>query len=171
NPGHPAERLAYILDDSQIPVLLSQAKLAGLLPATAAQVICLDADWWSVAQEGDENPAASAMAENAAYVIYTSGSTGQPKGVTVCHEGLSNLVEQQISAFGVSPRDRVLQFASLSFDASVFEIFMALGGGARLSLASEERLRPGADLCGLLRGEAISVVTLPPAVLSALDAA
>src|SRR6266508_1164454 len=171
NRSYPLERLAYMLADSQVPILLSQSKAAEHLPVTEAQVICLDSDWDEIAQEQDGNLAASVRGENLAYVIYTSGSTGQPKGVMVGHKGLCNLVKQQLSAFGVRPQNRVLQFASLSFDASVFESFMALGSGAILCLADEERLRPGTELCEMLRRDAIDVVTLPPVVLSTLEAA
>src|SRR6266508_1357144 len=171
NRSYPLERLAYMLADSQVPILLSQSKAAEHLPVTEAQVICLDSDWDEIAQEQDGNLAASVRGENLAYVIYTSGSTGQPKGVMVGHKGLCNLVKQQLSAFGVRPQNRVLQFASLNFYASVFESFMALGSGAILCLADEERLRPGTELCEMLRRDAIDVVTLPPVVLSTLEAA
>jgi len=170
NPNYPLERLAYLLDDSQVSILLSQASLAERLPATEAPLICLDDDWAMIDREEAENPAPMAVAGNLAYVIYTSGSTGYPKGVRICHEGLGNLVEQQILAFDLKPHDRVLQFASLSFDAAIFEILMAFGSGATLCLADEERLRPGTELRQLLESQAITVVTLPPAVLSVLDA-
>ncbi len=103
-----------------------------------------------------------------AYILYTSGSTGRPKGVVVSHSGLRNLVEAQIPLFDIRPGDRVLQFASPAFDASVSEIFTALVAGACLVLAPKNRLLPGPDLAGLLRDERISVVTLPPSALAAL---
>jgi amino acid adenylation domain-containing protein/FkbM family methyltransferase len=171
NPRYPLERVAYMMADSQVPLLLRRAGTAERLPGAKAQVICLDSDWETIAQEREENPATGTTGENPAYVIYTSGSTGQPKGVMVSHRGLCNLVEQQLPAFEVEPSDRALQFASLSFDASIFETFLAWGSGAILCLADEERLRPGAELYELLRSNAVSVVTLPPAVLSTLDAA
>jgi len=119
----------------------------------------------------NQQPAASDQlpaADNLAYVIYTSGSTRRPKGVLVAHQGLGNLAQAQIKAFGVRPESRILQFASFSFDASVSEIIMALLGGATLCLANSDNLRPGPDLIRLIREQAIDVVTLPPSALGVL---
>src|SRR5262249_56403374 len=81
DPDHPAERLAFMLEDTQAPVLLTQQALRERLPAKPARLVCLDADWPQIDQEPDANLAALANADNLAYVIYTSGSTGKPKGV------------------------------------------------------------------------------------------
>src|SRR5205085_1072250 len=102
---------------------------------------------------------------NVAYAIYTSGSTGQPKGVLVQHAALMNLAEAQIRAFHVTDRSRVLQFAPLSFDASVSEILMALCSGAELHLARRDALMPGPDLTKLLQARRITHLTLPPSAL------
>ena len=106
--------------------------------------------------------------QNAAYVIYTSGSTGTPKGVVIAHRGLCNLATAQIRAFNVQPSSRVLQFAALSFDASVTEFAMALLRGATLVIAPREDLMPGERLISLLRDNAITTVTFPPSVLALL---
>ncbi|NJN82946.1 MAG: amino acid adenylation domain-containing protein [Caldilineaceae bacterium] len=103
-----------------------------------------------------------------AYVIFTSGSTGKPKGVLVEHRGLCNLARVQIDAFDVLPGDRVLQFASFSFDAAVSEVAMALLAGATLILAQPDEMLPGPALARLLTKEAISTVTLPPSALAIL---
>ncbi|MEE8586949.1 MAG: amino acid adenylation domain-containing protein, partial [Acidobacteriota bacterium] len=105
---------------------------------------------------------------NLAYVIYTSGTTGWPKGVGVTHLGLSNLAEAQIEAFGLGPEDRVLQFASLSFDASIFEIVKGLRVGATLCLGRPEALLAGAALSRWLAEQAVTAVTLPPSVALSL---
>ena len=98
------------------------------------------------------------------YVIYTSGSTGRPKGVLLEHRGLCNLVQAQTEQFEIRSDSRVLQFASLNFDASVSEIFTALLVGAVLVVARKESMLPGAELVRLLQEQAVSVVTLPPSV-------
>src|SRR5262249_35827263 len=100
--------------------------------------------------------------------IYTSGSTGKPKGVMVEHKSLCNLVEAQKQAFNLGRQSRVLQFASLSFDASVWEIFSAFAAGGSLHVYGKERLVPGADLERVLREDQITMVTLPPSVLEML---
>ena len=109
-----------------------------------------------------ELPLVPAGESNLAYVIYTSGSTGRPKGVLLEHRGLVNVALEQQRLFGAGPGSRVLQFASLSFDAAVFELAMALGSGATLHLAPPDALLPGPPLLRTLREEAITIVTLPP---------
>jgi amino acid adenylation domain-containing protein/non-ribosomal peptide synthase protein (TIGR01720 family) len=168
DPSYPVERLSFMLADAAAPVLLTQARLADELPAGWAQVVCLDEDWdTSIAGESAENPAAAASPDNAAYVIYTSGSTGRPKGVVVQHRGLCNLAEAQIRDFEIEPHSRVLQFASLSFDASVSEVFTTLIAGATLCVPAPEVPLHGDSLVGLLREQSITTVTLPPSVLMA----
>ena len=106
-----------------------------------------------------------------AYVIYTSGSTGKPKGVQIEHGGFVNMIADQIRTFGVTADDRVLQFASCSFDASMSEIFMALLCGATLVVAPDDVIRDGQRFLDLIERERITVVTLPPSYLRALDRA
>src|SRR5262249_28355619 len=105
--------------------------------------------------------------ENLAYVIYTSGSTGKPKGVEVTHKGLSNVIRAQSLAFDIKPDHHILQFASLSFDASIFEMALAWGAGATLYLAKKESLL-GQNLAELLKEAAITTVVLSPSALSSL---
>jgi non-ribosomal peptide synthetase component F len=97
-----------------------------------------------------------------AYVIYTSGSTGQPKGVTVEHACVANIARTQQEVLGLCPESRILQFASMSFDASVWECTMAWGVGATLVLASKEQVLPGQALYDTLRSHGITHATLPP---------
>jgi amino acid adenylation domain-containing protein len=168
DPANPKARLAFMLEDAQVPVLLSQRSLVESLPQHSARVISLDTDWASIAQERAEKPTSGVTVDNLAYAIYTSGSTGRPKGGLIAHRGLISLSEAQIRAFGVGPGHRVLQFSSLSFDASIFETVMALGSGAALCLATRDVLLPGPGLIRLLRDLSITIVTLPPSVLAAL---
>src|ERR1044071_5418236 len=168
DPDYPRERIAFMLGDARVPVLLTLGDLAETLPPVDARVMKLDTDGALFSRESDENPQTVLEAETPAYVIYTSGSTGRPKGVVVTHRGLCNLTRAESHVYGVGPQDRILQFASPSFDASVFEIVMALCTGASLWLASREELLPGPGLIGLLKRQAITNVTLPPSALSAM---
>lgn len=168
DPAYPQERLAFMLSDSQIPILLTTQNLLAKLPDYSGQIICLDTNWEKIAQHSDENPTNDVTVENLAYLIYTSGSTGTPKGVLVTHEGLVNLTLDKIRTCRVQPDSRVLQFFSFSFDASIPEIVMALGSGAALHLATPEELLPGTALMQLLREQAITHITVPPSALAAL---
>ena len=137
-------------------------------PTSNLQLICLDTDWPAIAQEPDQNPRSSVDPSNLAYVIYTSGSTGRPKGAMLSHAGLSNLTAAQRQAFGIDGESRVLQFSPLSFDASVWETFMALANGAALCLARQEVLASGVELARLISEHQVSNVTLPPSVVRVL---
>ncbi|HEY3569188.1 MAG TPA: amino acid adenylation domain-containing protein, partial [Thermoanaerobaculia bacterium] len=167
DPAYPRERLAWLLDDSGIRVLLTREHLREVLPPHAAQVVLLDEE--PAESAGDLRPLSGP--ENLAYVIYTSGSTGRPKGVLVSHRGLDNLARAQTRLFEVGPHSRVLQFASMSFDASVSEIAMAFHAGAALCLAARRDLLPGPELVELLQRHRITTVTLPPSALAALPEA
>lgn len=168
DPTYPQERLAFMLADTQLPVLLTQRRLLTRLPIHQAQVFCLDSDDQTCCVESTTPLLSGVGPGNLAYVIYTSGSTGQPKGTLLAHRGLCNLLQAQIHAFGAHPAGRVLQFASLSFDASIWEIIMALGVGATLCLTPAQALPVGPDLLRLLQQQDITTVTLPPSVLAGL---
>ncbi|HEY9850992.1 MAG TPA: amino acid adenylation domain-containing protein [Leptolyngbyaceae cyanobacterium] len=170
DPAYPPERLAFMLKDAGVPLLLTQGQLVNSLPKYQGRIVCLDTDWDVIERQSEANPECSVKADNLAYTIYTSGSTGQPKGVLLAHSGLSNLVTAQIQVFNVQPNSRVLQFASLSFDASIWEVVMALMVGATLVLATRDSLLPGAALLELLRDSVITTVTLPPSILAVLPA-
>ncbi|HSK77696.1 MAG TPA: amino acid adenylation domain-containing protein [Thermoanaerobaculia bacterium] len=133
DPAYPAERLAFMLEDSGARVVLTQERLEGSLPASAAKVVRLDADW-----PVSEADLPEVDLSSPAYVIYTSGSTGRPKGVLVPHSALANYVRAAVEAYGIGAEDRVLQFASISFDTSAEEIYPALTAGATLVLRDEE---------------------------------
>jgi natural product biosynthesis luciferase-like monooxygenase protein/amino acid adenylation domain-containing protein len=168
--AYPLERLSFMLEDAQVSVLLTQQKLAATLPTTQwVQTICLDSDWDLIAEQSKSNTSGVAEADHLAYVIYTSGSTGRPKGVMVGHSGLCNMVTAQIQAFDVRSDSRVLQLASLSFDASVSEIFMALLAGGALYIGHRDSLMPGPELIRALRENEITTVTLPPSVLTVME--
>lgn len=131
DPGYPQERLAFMLSDTQVSVLLTQKELVAKLPTHTAFVICLDSDWNTIAQKKKENLSTSVTAENLAYVMYTSGSTGTPKGVSVIHRGVIRLVKETNYA-RLTAEEIILQLAPISFDASTFEIWGCLLNGGQL---------------------------------------
>ncbi|SEL58156.1 non-ribosomal peptide synthetase [Streptacidiphilus jiangxiensis] len=163
--AYPTERLAFMAADSGMTVLISQRELAGAVPFEG-RVLLVD-------DPADVTPS-SAMTDvtvdplQAAYVIYTSGSTGVPKGVTVHHDGLANMLQAQRDGLRPTPGDRVLQFASSSFDACVFELTWALANGACLVTAPKDALRAGPDLARTLREQRITAAVLPPTALAVM---
>jgi amino acid adenylation domain-containing protein len=164
DPQYPRERLAFLVEDSGISVLLTQERLFADLPGSAsADVVFLDADWERIAAEPDTAPESGVSPDNPAYIIYTSGSTGRPKGVVVPHRALAGFTGIACEAYGIGPDDAVLQFASVNFDASAEEIFPALVSGARLVLRTEEMLDSPEAFLGACREWGITVLDLPTA--------
>jgi amino acid adenylation domain-containing protein len=131
DPTYPKERLAFMLEDAQVLVLLTQARRVEALPFHRAKVTCLDADWDAIAQESYEKPVKGTKPENLTYAMYTSGSTGTPKGVSVPHRGVVRLVKESNYA-NLTAEEVLLQAAPISFDASTFEIWGTLLNGAQL---------------------------------------
>ncbi|MHC0061927.1 amino acid adenylation domain-containing protein [Nostoc sp. UIC 10890] len=168
DPEYPTERLAFMLEDAQVSILLTQQRLIDRLPEHQAKLICLDEAWEQIAQNNQDNPTSEVKAFHLANLIYTSGSTGKPKGVMVEHKGLCNLAQAQIQNFGLTSDSRVLQFASFSFDASISEILMALGSGATLYLGTKDSLLPGKPLIEQLSDRSITHITLPPSALAVM---
>jgi amino acid adenylation domain-containing protein len=171
DPSLPQERLNFMLADAHVSVLITRSNSVDRFKNLSLPIIDIDKDWSIITGYSQENPPNCVTLDNLAYVIYTSGSTGQPKCVAIEHRGLANLAQAQMDVFNIQPNHRILQFASLSFDASIFEIVMALRSGAALYLADKESLLPGQPLLELLRDRAITHVTLPPAVLAVLPLA
>ena len=123
-----------MLEDAGVSVLLTQNNLLAELPETTAQVICLDTQAATIAKRPQQNPTQTAEPDNLVYVIYTSGSTGKPKGVALGHGAVVNLIFAQTKVFGICNGERILQWSSINFDASVEQIFLALTTGAQLVL-------------------------------------
>ncbi len=183
DPNYPSDRLKFMLADSQVAIMLTQQSLVSLFNKGIGgdhqleepefikpKLICLDTDWESIATHSDEIPQSSVGANNLAYIIYTSGSTGKPKGVLVEHRGLCNVVKAQ-QVFNLQPENRILQFSSLSFDASIFEMLLAFGVGASLYIPDKIARQPGTSLIEYLQDKAIDTTIFPPAVLAILPAA
>ncbi len=140
DPNYPSDRLAYMLNDSQAKVLLTQQQLVDLLPNTRAKTICLDTDWELIGTESEENLHTQVKVNSLAYIIYTSGSTGKPKGVMIEHRSLVNFAQAARDEYGISECDRVLQAASISFDSAGEEIYPCLISGATLVLRTADML-------------------------------
>ena len=168
DPAYPPERLQFMLEDAQVRVLLTQQRLNAALPENSAVRVPIDGAWEQIAEHDGADVASDVGSHNVAYVIYTSGSTGRPKGVLIEHRGLLNLAQAQVDLFQLDSASRVLQFSSLSFDASIFEIVMAWYSGVTLYLGTRESLLPGPSLAQFLHEHAISIVTLPPSALVAM---
>ena len=131
DPSYPGERLAFMLDDAKVGVLLTQEKLLEAVPAQNVHTICLDRDWSTISEESEENPPNTTRPDNLAYVNYTSGSTGHPKGVEVPHRGVVRLVKNTNYA-ELNSEEVFLLFAPITFDLATFEIWGSLLNGARL---------------------------------------
>jgi len=158
DPTYPRERLAFMVEDSQTPVLLTQERLRDRLPATAARVLCLDAAWPAMMEERSDAPHDAGGAGNLAYVIYTSGSTGRPKGVCIEHRSVVRLVKGT-TYVDVTARDVFVQLAPLSFDAATFELWGSLLNGARLALAPPH-MPSLEELSRLLRRHRVTILWL-----------
>ncbi len=169
DPGYPSARLAFMLADSRAGLVVNRGGLPAGLPAIPAADLGDPQVAAAVAAAAPAGPPAAAGGQ-LAYVIYTSGSTGAPKGVAVVHGGLVNLAVAQTARLGVGAGSRVLLFASPGFDASVWELAMGLCPGACLVAAPVGELLAGAGLAALVAREAITHLTVPPAVLAGLAA-
>lgn len=163
------ERKQYILDDCKASIVLVDDE-AGL------ETLDSDIQWVNIISQreeieksGKENLEQNSTLNNLAYVIYTSGSTGRPKGVMIEHRGVVNLVMAQIDIFSIVQTDRTLQFANISFDASVSEIFVALVSGSTLVLTRSETLKDKELFLAYMRDMRISVITLPPSYISIFE--
>lgn len=169
DPHYPPERLKFMLEDAQVSTLLTHTAIATRFDGIAPTLVLFDRDRARIAQASSDNLLNRVTLTDLAYVIYTSGSTGQPKGVLIEHRGLANVAAAQIQILDLqsSQSARILQFASPSFDASIFEIVMAWGAGATLYFAPENA-RLGTALREYLYHQQITHATLPPAVLKTL---
>jgi amino acid adenylation domain-containing protein len=169
DPAYPADRIAFMVQDAKLACVLTESGLEDRLPGAAPR-LALDRLAPELARESADRVASDAGPDDLAYVIYTSGSTGRPKGAMIRHRSVANFATEQAAHFGVGPDDRVLQFASFSFDISVLETMLAFHCGARLVVADRESLRPGPELARTLAERAVTVAFLPQAVLRLADA-
>ncbi|MFB2921068.1 non-ribosomal peptide synthetase [Aerosakkonema funiforme] len=163
DPTYPTERLEYIISDAQISLLLTQEKLLDRFSNKGLEQVCLDRDWHKITLANRENPNRPVSPDNLAYTIYTSGSTGQPKGVIIEHQSLVNFAQAAIAQYGIERSDRVLQFASISFDAAAEEIYPCLLSGGTLVLRTDEMLSSIETFLKRCQEWKITVLDLPTA--------
>jgi len=144
DPSYPPDRLAFMVEDAQAPVLITQQHLVSRLPAQQARVICLDADAGVLAQQSPTDPISAVTADDLVYIIYTSGSTGRPKGVQITHGSLLNLVFWHQRTFKVTAADRATQLTSPAFDATGWELwpYLTMGPVSICSMMTAGSLLP-----------------------------
>lgn len=170
DPDYPKERLAFIIEDSNVSVILTQSQLMGLLPENSFRIICMDSDGESIAQQSTDNPISRTTMDNLAYVIYTSGSTGKPKGVLISHDSIANHCFYMKHFYELTENDCVLQFASFNFDASLEQILPPLIAGARLILRGAEVWSP-AEFQTKITDYGLTVINPPTAYWNQLNQA
>lgn len=163
DPAYSSQRLEFVLRDTAAPLVLTQQRHSGTLQEIAADTLCLDTGWSEIAGASSEKPQIEADPCNLAYVLYTSGSTGTPKGVMIEHRSLVSYIADAIRTFGIAVGDRVLQFASISFDTSAEELFTALVSGATLVLRNDAMLGSAARFLHECEAHGISILDLPTA--------
>ena len=151
-----------MIKDAALGLVITKRELAAD-GGDGATLLCIDSDWDVIASYSDQNPAVTAASNNVAYVIYTSGSTGNPKGVAIEHHSLANFTRAATAAYGIIDTDRILQFASLSFDLSAEEIYPALTHGATVVLRTDDMISSARDFIRYCADWKISVLDLPTA--------
>ncbi|MCA2709463.1 MAG: amino acid adenylation domain-containing protein [Microcystis sp. M015S2] len=168
DPEYPPVRTQFILEDTQISILLTQAELAEKLPKNQTKVICLDQDWSQIADQPQTNPYLKIQLSDLAYCIYTSGSTGQPKGVLISHQALLNLIFWHQQAFEISSSDKATQMAGIAFDATVWELWPYLTAGASINLVPQNILLSPTNLRDWLLNQEITISFVPTPVAEKL---
>ena len=163
DPAYPKERLEYMLEDSQTALVLTQPGLLAEVTDFNAEMVTLDADWNSFSRESTENVRSDVKPDNLAYLIYTSGSTGKPRGVLLTHLGLVNHNAAAVKLFGITPADRMAQFASISFDIAIEEIFPTWIAGAALVIREEDASLAVGDFLRWVSERKVTALDLPTA--------
>jgi surfactin family lipopeptide synthetase A len=163
DPGFPADRVAFMLEDAEAPVLLTQDSLVATLPENKAALVRLDADWSKIAAESTENLGRRSSSEDLAYTMYTSGSTGKPKGVQIPHGAVVNFLISMADKPGMTKRDRLLAVTTLSFDIAGLEIYLPLIVGASVEIVSRTVYTDGSQLLPKLLSSGATVMQATPA--------
>jgi len=167
DPDYPALRLSYMVENSAMPVIITQLSLQKNLPDSSAAIICLDSPSGHIDAQ-DNNPDCLTSSDSLAYIIYTSGSTGKPKGVQVPHRGVVNLVTSMAREPGITEKDTLLAVITLSFDMSVPELILPLTVGAKVVIAGRETTTNGELLTELLHKSKATILQATPATFHML---
>ena len=163
DPTYPHERLAFILGDAELKVLVTQASLKAQLHELTVQVVCLDTDWEQIIQESQDNFHLAPTADSLAYVMYTSGSTGKPKGVEISHGAFVNLLQAMCCEVKLTTEDRWLAVTTIAFDIAGLEIFGPLIVGGQTHLVSWDEALDGRKLRERLHESNATVMQATPA--------
>ncbi|ASC71031.1 peptide synthetase [Halomicronema hongdechloris C2206] len=166
DPTYPHERLAFMVQDAQVPLVLTHMALVDVLPnGTHTLCLCLEANWAAIATSDATNPSRPTASSHLSYVIYTSGSTGQPKGAMNTHQGVCNRLQWMQETYQLTQADRVLQKTPFSFDVSVWEFFWPLMTGASLAVAQPGGHQDSHYLAKFIAQEQVSVLHFVPSML------
>jgi len=164
DPLYPAERINHILQDSQTHFIITNNKWVSKIASYSIRYMTLECDYHYPAAQARFKKV-EVRSQDPAYVIYTSGSTGKPKGVVISHCNLINMAQAQIQELEINSSSHILQFAPISYDASIWEIWSALASGAQLCIFRRTESFSTQELIEMLREESVSVMTLSPSVL------
>lgn len=163
DPAYPRDRIAYMLENAEAPLLVTQQSLTENLPATNAKTVLIDSDWPEIAKQRQQSPALTLDPENRAYVIYTSGSTGKPKGVQIPHRAVVNFLTTMAKEPGMQSNDRLLAVTTLCFDIAGLEMYLPLMQGASLEIVTREVASDGNQLAAKLKSSGTTVMQATPA--------
>ncbi|MBJ6765037.1 amino acid adenylation domain-containing protein, partial [Myxococcaceae bacterium JPH2] len=162
DPAFPADRLAYTIEDTGMPVVVTQRSLMSTLPQHSARVVMLDEDAAAIAREDASPLRIDVPADCVAYVIYTSGSTGRPKGVQVPHGGVARFLEAIRATTGFSERDVIVAVTTLSFDIHVLELFLPLMVGGQVVIVPRDVAMDGKRLGAVMKARGVTVLQCTP---------
>jgi amino acid adenylation domain-containing protein/thioester reductase-like protein len=163
DPSYPSDRIAFMIEDSLLPIVLTKQAQLKNLPQHSAQVVVLENEWAAIEQYSSDNPVSDVTTDNTSYTIYTSGSTGKPKGVQILHRTVVNLLESMRKEPGLTAQDTILAVITISFDMSIPEIFLPLGVGAKIVVASAQEVSDGQLLSRAIEKSGATVMQATPA--------
>jgi amino acid adenylation domain-containing protein len=171
DPHYPPDRLALMVEDSGLSILLTKQESANVIPDYSGQTVCLDTQWHEIASNLGDDLNTSVQPHNLAYIIYTSGSTGKPKGVQLEHRGVVNFLQSMQTEPGISTEDILLAVTSISFDIAVLELFLPLLVGAKVIIAAQQVTGDANQLLELMLRTEATIMQATPATWRMLAAA